>query len=118
MVMVQCYKFVEENNLVEKCKGEVTWEGRGSKSTIDFIIVDKDIYENFIYMNIDETKEEYDMSDHNLVTAVFEIEASIKHQTSSTKIKIFERFIESSICKDCCLVFSCQKYYKINEETI
>ena len=55
-----------------KCEGEITWSNKNSGSAIDFVLASMNIQKHFIHMKIDENKEEYDLSDHNLITAVFE----------------------------------------------
>lgn len=57
----------------QKYEGEITWDGRGFQSAIDFILVNQSMYGKFINMIIDERKEKYDLSDHNLLTAYFDI---------------------------------------------
>lgn len=54
-----------------RCNGETTWESRGLKSAIDFILVNQDMYSKFINMIIDEEREKYDLSDHNRMSALF-----------------------------------------------
>lgn len=53
-----------------ECKGETTWE-REQKSTIDFALVNSLFYKHFVEMTIDEDGEEYDLSDHKLITIKF-----------------------------------------------
>lgn len=67
---------MENYNLVllngdEKCSGVVTREENGNKSSIDFILANKKMYERFTEMEIDEKKEKYDISDHCLMEARF-----------------------------------------------
>ena len=47
-----------------ECEGEITWEQRGRKSIIDYILVNKNMHEKFISMVIDEDREFCDLSDH------------------------------------------------------
>ena len=55
-----------------ECEGEITWEQRGRKSVIDYILVNKNMHAKFISMIIDEDREFCDLSDDNLMTAVFQ----------------------------------------------
>ena len=77
-----------------ECEGEITWEQRGRKSVIDYILVNKNMHEKFIPMVIDEDREFCDLSDHNLMTAVFQGSKRCgktfvrKHSSESTYMKI------------------------------
>ena len=77
-----------------ECEGEITWEQRGRKSVIDYILVNKNMHENFISMVIDEDRKFCDLSDHNLMTAVFQGSKRCrktfvrKHSSESTYMKI------------------------------
>ena len=55
------------------CKGLYTWSRKDQKSIIDYILVNKTMYDRFLDMNIDENKEILDISDHHLMTAKFRI---------------------------------------------
>ena len=55
------------------CKGLYTWSRKDQKSVIDYILVNKTMYDRFLDMNIDENKEILDISDHHLMTAKFRI---------------------------------------------
>ena len=54
----------------DKCKGVFTWEGRGgrSRTAINMVLVNREVYEKCRGMVIDENKEVTAISDHNLVT--------------------------------------------------
>ena len=61
-------------NQSEKCVGTYTYGRPGKpRSTIDHILVNNYMEENFKGMNIDENAEEVNMSDHNLIRAWFKI---------------------------------------------
>ena len=45
----------------EECEGEYTWLAMNQRSVIDFIL------------KVDEDKQQFDISDHNLLTAYFKI---------------------------------------------
>ena len=65
------YNLIDKHNLIllnghPECTGEITWEQKNKRSVIDYILVNKDMHESFISMNIDESKEVFDLSDHNI----------------------------------------------------
>ncbi|XP_064102661.1 chromosome partition protein Smc-like [Macrobrachium nipponense] len=55
-------------NAEDRCTGVYTWERMQMKSVIDFALVNEKLYKNFEEMVIDEDKNEFDISDHNLIT--------------------------------------------------
>ena len=55
------------------CSGEITWHSRGIDSAIDFVFVNNLMYDKYINMHIDENKEKFDLSDHNMVSVYFNI---------------------------------------------
>ena len=75
-------------NYDDKCKGEVTWKRGNRKSSIDFIVVNKLLYDKFIDMNIDEDEDIWYLSDHNLLTARFKIR---RHKQEKKCNNIVER---------------------------
>ena len=92
---------IDNNNLIllnghADCRGEVTWQQRERKSTIDYLIVDEEMHQRFKNMIIDEQKEEFDLSDHNMLTAIFTLENNDHNQfkdkayTKMTYVKINE----------------------------
>ena len=48
------------------CEGEITWQKGEQKSTIDFVLASRRVYQYFQDMSIDKEKLKYDLSDHNL----------------------------------------------------
>ena len=76
-------------NLEEKCDGSVTWEKNGSKSTIDFILTNNEASKGFMEMKIDEEKEIYDLSDHNLIQATFSLDARRERNIKTSTKKKF-----------------------------
>ena len=54
-------------NIDEKTKGIVTWQRANQRSTIDYALVNNEMYNMFSKMNIDEEREILDLSDHNLL---------------------------------------------------
>ena len=76
---------IDNNNLIllnghADCKGEVTWQQREGKSTLDYLMVDKEMHQRFKKMIIDEQKDEFDLSDHNMLTATFTLENNEHNQ--------------------------------------
>ena len=54
-------------NMDNRCKGKYMWCRGNSKSTLDYVLVNKKILGNFQNMEIDEDKNTFDESDHCLV---------------------------------------------------
>ena len=70
--------WLEEYNLVllnadPNCSGETTWSRGSQKSSIDFLMVNQKMYQFFHEMTIDEHKCIFDLSDHHLIEAQFNI---------------------------------------------
>lgn len=63
-------------NADESCTGVYTWRKKEQKSAIDFVVVNNKFYNYFVNMYIDEQKEMFDLSDHNLITVNF----AMKHE--------------------------------------
>ena len=66
-------KWIEDYDLMlmnadDRCKGKYTWAARGQKSAIDFVFVNRKLYEVCGEMRIDERKDIFDLSDHCLVS--------------------------------------------------
>ena len=99
-------EWINNNNMVllnldDKCEGNITWQRNEQKSVIDYIIVKGNIYKNIIKMEIDETKEKFDLSDHNLIDVCMNFQGSginiiksVTHQYYSTKKEDIRRYIE------------------------
>ena len=92
---------IDNNNLIllnghADCKGEITWQQRERKSTIDYLMVDEEMHQRFKKMIIDEQQEEFDLSDHNMLTAIFTLENNDhnqfkeKYHSKMTYVKINE----------------------------
>ena len=95
--------FIDKNNLIllnghAECLGEITWQQNENISTIDYIITNKDMHIRFVAIHIDEDREEFDLSDHNLLIAECNINTSSCKQYSDDD------------CKEI-------SYIKINKET-
>ena len=54
-------------NIDSRCIGRYTWEGRGSRSVIDLVMVNDRIEKRVIGMEIDESRNRLDISDHSLI---------------------------------------------------
>ena len=65
------FEFIEKTYLIlltghVKCLGEITGYQNENKNTIDYIITNTDMHRRFVAMHIDDDREEFDLSDHNL----------------------------------------------------
>ena len=74
-------------NLDDKCEGTYTRTFKKQKSIIDYVLINNKMYNRFKEMKIDENKEIFDISDHNLITVNF----SIKNEGNISKNKMIER---------------------------
>ena len=70
-------------NMDEKCEGVFTRIRGEQKTTIDYVMVNRKIYENYESMHIDEDKMIIDGSDHNLIT----VNLKIKEKNALKKAK-------------------------------
>lgn len=75
-------ELIDNNNLVmlnghPDCIGEITWSQRERESTIDFVLVNNTLHKKFISMLIDEEKDLFDLSDHNLLTLDFKLRSNL-----------------------------------------
>ena len=69
------------------CIGETTW-GRGDqKSAIDFVFCNQPMYETFRDLYIDEEGNIFDLSDHNILIASFEIKVKRTNRVYSDQYK-------------------------------
>ena len=50
-----------------KCTREITWSRNEQRSVIDYVLVTNQVYGKFKSMTIDEKKQIFDLSDHNLI---------------------------------------------------
>ena len=60
-------------NMDERCEGLYTWKRGKQRSAIDFMLVNRKMYEMFEKMTIDENREKVDLSDHSLMSAEFDM---------------------------------------------
>ena len=67
-------------NLDEKCTGTYTWGRNDQKSVIDYALANGHCYQLFSAMKIDEDKEIFDLSDHNMIT----VELKLPTRTNSS----------------------------------
>ena len=86
-------------NDVCECEGTYTWSVNNLKSVIDYMFINKRLNEKFLNLKIDESKNIFDLSDHNLIIANFQVEVNT-----------------GSIYKN--MKWSKKEYLKINEETL
>ena len=66
--------------------GETTREESGNKSAIDFVLVNRTMYNNFKSMMIDEDKTMYDLSDHCLIQVQLEMEGRKGKHMKATEV--------------------------------
>lgn len=55
------------------CKGVYTWQRNDQKSVVDFALVNTNMYNIFTDMLIDDSKQLFDLSDHNLIKIRFRV---------------------------------------------
>lgn len=84
-------------NADPQCSGEITWESRGLKSSIDFILVNQHMYRKFCNMKIDEEKTIYDLSDHNLLSAYFNIQTHKQIYKNEKKVITYLKINEDTV---------------------
>ena len=86
-------------NIEEECEGIVTWEKKDMKSTIDFLLVNRELYKRFGNMKIDEKKQIFDQSDHNLLSASFRWNTYVSKKTDedNTRIKTYLTMNEDAL---------------------
>jgi len=94
-------KFINDYRLVllnidSKCEGEITWERGDQNSTIDFVLVNSEMYEIVDYMRIDEKGDIFDLSDHKLI----EIQLGILDQNRREALKWTEQKYQSTNKED------------------
>ena len=78
------------------CTGEITWSSRGLASAIDFNFVNNVMYEKFINKVIDEDEEKFDLSDHNLLSAYFNISMKTSFYSNKKKEVSYFKFTEEN----------------------
>ena len=73
---IEKYKLIMLN-LEDRCEGIYTRIRGEQKTTIDYVLVNDRVYEDFRHMHIDEEKEIIDGSDHTLITVDLEVQKSM-----------------------------------------
>lgn len=68
-----------------------TWEGRGSKSVIDYALVTTSLYNKYHDMQIDEDKEIYDLSDHNLINIRLKLNGKIRQKDEPREVEDYKK---------------------------
>ena len=86
-------------NMDGRCKGQITWQRKDQQSVIDFVIVNGRCYKWFEEMIIDEDREKFDLSDHNMITVSMKIPDGKNLNFTQGKEDVVE-------------------YYKTDEETL
>ena len=79
-------------NMDSRCKGKYTWSQRGSKTTIDYILVNEKALESFQDMEIDEDKIMFSDSDHCILSAKFYFKGAEKQSFKKEEWKYFEYY--------------------------
>ena len=94
-------RLIEENNLtllnsLPECTGKYTWEGRSTKSVIDYALMNNKMLQMLVEMKIDEQKSKYDLSDHNLIKISLNIETkSSLYENITNEI---DYYVNSKLC--------------------
>ena len=86
-------------NMDERCKGLLTWQRKEQASVIDFVMVNDRGYRWFEEMVIDQEREKFDLSDHNMITVHLKVPMA--------KAPNFNRGKEEVV-----------EYYRIEEEAL
>ena len=76
-------------NDTDKCTGINTWSRGDQKSTIDFVLVNNKGYQTCEWMEIDETQDVFDLSDHNLID--IELKLNTIHHRFDKKYQWIEK---------------------------
>lgn len=97
----------------EKCEGTNTWERGNQNSAIDFMLVNNKMYDRFKHLHIDENKEQYDASDHNLMTATFRLNKQKAGVSNKWVTHQYYRTDEDSMC-----IFRREMESKLNHEEV
>ena len=97
-------------NLEERCEGTYTWECGERKSVIDLVMVNGKAYEQFAGMKIDEDREEFDLSDHAMITVKLKMAHKVKkngerggwittdyYDMDEKKMKVFRERVEEKL---------------------
>ena len=63
---------------IQNVKVKLLGNKENAKAQIDYFIIDTELHQRFEKMTIDEEKEEFDLSDHNMLTATFTVKTRTK----------------------------------------
>ena len=96
---IEKYKLIMLN-LEDRCEGIYTRIRGEQKTTIDYVLVNDRVYEDFRHMHIDEEKEIIDGSDHTLITVDLEVQKSMGKNKTRWKDVIYYSDKEEVI-KEC-----------------
>ena len=78
------------------CAGETTCSRRDQKSSIDFVLVNQKLYQNFYSMNIDEDNSAFDLSDHHMIEIQFQIPFKQKEKQKVTEVVSYLKISEDT----------------------
>ena len=89
-------ELVNENNLLlmntdEKCSGKYTWESGNKKSVIDYLLSNEKMYRLVEKVIVDEDKEFFDLSDHNMI----KMEINIRHTGMNKGNQIVKEYLST-----------------------
>lgn len=68
-------------NCDSNCLGTYTWNSRNQRSVIDYILVNRKMYDHYKDMIIDENQEIIDVTDHSLIHARFMLSGETQTRT-------------------------------------
>ena len=77
------------------------------------LIIDTELHQRFEKMTIDEQKEEFDLSDHNMLTSTF----TVKTKTKINSIRTHSKMTYVKIYEETSSIFTAQVKIKINHNT-
>ena len=86
--------------MIKDVKGNIlTWGRDSQRSVIDFVLVSDKLYDKFVKMKIDEEKEQFDISAHNLVKIYMDIKIN-KKTYKGEEWEVREYYKIYRLCKD------------------
>ena len=96
----------------ERCTGEVTWSRNEQHSVVDYVMVTEEAYKRFYKMRIDEEKDVYDLSDHNLIEVEFRVQEEKReykksewvereyYKTDKSSLEMFRKRLEETVVRN------------------
>ena len=96
----------------ERCTGEVTWSRNEQHSVVDYVMVTEEAYKRFHKMRIDEEKDVYDLSDHNLIEVEFRVQEEKReykksewvereyYKTDKSSLEMFRKRLEEKVVRN------------------